>query len=265
MGRRKHLRKTPIMPTSAARRSPLPLLIGALLLSLAIGGTAIMLLLQRTSALPGVGSAAPIGPAPTFVLTDQLGRPVSDADLRGKVVVADFIYTTCTDICPALTAQMATLRTHLADAGLLGDDVVLLSISVDPARDTPAVMRAYSEPFAADPTNWYFLTGSEATIRQVVVDGFLLGVEVMEAAAQDSAAHAAGTAHSLGDGHSGGHGASQGGDYEVSHSGRFVVIDRDWQVRGYYDSAGLDLDELMRMLTGLADGAEVKRSAASGE
>lgn len=239
------------MQTSAARRSPLPLLIGALLLSLAIGGTAIVLLLQRATAPAGNGAAAPIAPAPSFTLTDQLGRPVSDIDLRGKVVVADFIYTTCTDICPALTAQMSSLRTRLADEGLLGDDVVLLSITVDPSRDTPEVMRAYSEPFAADPANWHFLTGDEASIRQVVVDGFMLGVEVMAAAAEDAAAHEAGVAHSLGDGHTNGHGADHGGDYEVSHSGRFVVIDRDWQIRRYYDSAALDQDELVAAITSL--------------
>jgi cytochrome oxidase Cu insertion factor (SCO1/SenC/PrrC family) len=239
------------MQMTAPRRPSLALLICALLLSLAIGGLAIALLLQRWAAPAGTGAAAPIGPAPTFTLTDQRGRPLSDADLRGKVVVADFIYTTCTDICPALTAQMASLRTLLADEGLLGDDVVLLSISVDPARDTPEVLRAYSAPFAADPANWHFLTGDEAAIRQVVVKGFLLGVEVMEAAVQDAAAHADGTAHSAGDGHTSGHGADNNG-YEVSHSGRFVVIDRDWQVRGYYDSAGLDHDEFVAAIKALS-------------
>jgi cytochrome oxidase Cu insertion factor (SCO1/SenC/PrrC family) len=243
------------MQTSAARRAPLPLLIGALLLSLAIGGAAIVLLLQRAQIQPGSGTAAPIGPAPSFALVDQLGRPVSDADLRGKVVVADFIYTTCTDICPALTAQMAALRTRLAEEGLLGDEVMLLSISVDPARDTPEVLRAYSEPFGADPATWRFLTGDEPAIRQVVVDGFMLGVEVMEVAAQDAAAHEAGTAHSATEAHTGSHGSEHGGDYEVSHSGRFVLIDRDWQIRSYYDSAALDQDELVEQLRALASGS----------
>ena len=240
------------MQIPAGRRPPLALLVGALMLSLAIGGSAFTLLLQRAGSPAGSGKAAPIGPAPSFALIDQLGRPVSDADLRGKVVVADFIYTTCTDICPAITAQMAALRTRLAEEGLLGDDVQLVSISVDPARDTPEVMRAYSALFGADPATWRFLTGDEATIRRVVVDGFLLGVEVMEAAAQDAAAHDAGTAHSEGDGHTGEHAAKHGGDYAVSHSGRFVLIDRAWQIRGYYDSAELDQDALVRTLRALA-------------
>ena len=229
-------------------RQPLMLpLVAALLLSLMIGGGAITLLMQRSDGPAGRGSAAPIAPAPSFALTDQLGRPVNDGDLRGKVVVSNFIYTTCTDICPALTAQMDTLRTRLANEGLLGDDVVLLSISVDPARDTSEVLRDYSAPFAADPANWRFLTGDDAAIRAVVVDGFALGVEVMEAAAQDSAAHADGTAHTEGDTHAG-----HGGDYEVSHSGRFVLIDRDWQIRSYYDSAGLDQNELVAAIKILA-------------
>jgi protein SCO1/2 len=243
------------MQTSTTRRPSLALLVSSLLVSLLIAGSAVALLLTRLNAPVGSGTAAPIAPAPAFTLTDQLGRPVSDADLRGKVVLADFIYTTCTDICPALTAQMASLRTRLADVGLLGDEVVLLSISVDPARDTPDVLKAYSEPFATDPANWRFLTGDEAAIRQVVVDGFTLGVEVMEAAAQDSAAHQAGTAHSLGDGHTSGHGEGHGGDYEVSHSGRFVVIDRDWQIRAYHDSAELDQEALVRQLHALANGS----------
>ena len=239
------------MQTRTLRRLPLALLVGALLVSLAIGGAALALLLQRAGAPAGGGAAAPITPAPSFALIDQLGRPVSDADLRGKVVVADFIYTTCTDICPALTAQMAALRTRLAEQGLLGDAVMLVSISVDPSRDTPEVMRAYSEPFAADPANWRFLTGDETAIRQVVVVGFMLGVEVMEAAAQDAAAHDAGTAHALGDGHAAGHGADNSGDYAVSHSGRFVLIDRSWQIRGYYDSAGLDQELLVEAVGAL--------------
>lgn len=241
------------MNTSSARRPSPGLLVGSLLVSLFIAGGAIALLLTRLNAQVGAGVAAPIAQAPDFMLTDQLGRAVSDADLRGKVVVANFIYTTCTDICPALTAQMASLRTRLADEGLLGDDVVLLSISVDPIRDTPEVLKVYSEPFAADPANWYFLTGDEVAIRQVVVDGFMLGVEVMAAAAQDSAAHEAGTAHSLRDGHTDGHGAGHGGDYEVSHSGRFVVVDPDWKIRAYHNSAELDLNVLVRQLRALAD------------
>ncbi len=222
------------------------------MLSLAIGGSAFFLLLQRAGGPAGSGAAAPFGPAPSFALIDQLGRPVSDADLRGKVVVTDFIYTTCTDICPAITAQMAALRTRLAEEGLLGDDVMLVSISVDPARDTPEVLRAYSEPFGADAATWRFLTGDEASIRRVVVDGFLLGIEVMAAAAQDSAAHAAGTAHRAGESHAAGHGALSSGDYAVSHSGRLIVIDRAWQIRGYYDSAELDQDALVRTLRALA-------------
>jgi cytochrome oxidase Cu insertion factor (SCO1/SenC/PrrC family) len=80
----------------------------------------------------------------------------------------------------------------------------------------------------------------------------MLGVEVMAAAAEDAAAHEAGTTHSAADGHTGGYGSEHGDDYEVSHSGRFVLIDRDWQIRSYYNSAALDQDELVAAIWSLA-------------
>ncbi len=136
-----------------------------------------MLLILHVTATLGGGMTAPIAPALSFLLTDQQGRLVSSTDLRSKVVVADFIYTACTDICPALPAQMAALRNRRADEGLRSD---------------------------------------EQAIRQVVVDSFMLSVEVMEAAAAAAAAHANGTAHTSADDHS--------SDYEISQSGRRFVL-----------------------------------------
>lgn len=143
---------------------------------------------------------------------------------------------------------MASLRTRLADEGLLGDDVVLLSIriSVDPARDTPDVLKAYSEPFATNSASWHFLTGDEAAVWEVVVDGLMLGVEVIEVAAQDAASHNAGASHSEG------HGTDHSEPYDMMHSGHFVVVDRRWQVRTYHDSAELEQAALLAQLRLLA-------------
>jgi hypothetical protein len=102
------------------------------------------------------------------------------------------------------------------------------------------------EPFAADPASWHFLTGDEAAVRKVVVDGFMLGVEVMQAAAQDTASHNAGA------GHSGDHTGDHSDPYEVMHSGRLMVIHRGWQVCAYHDSAALDLAALLAQLRALA-------------
>ncbi len=100
------------------------------------------------------------GSAPAFTLTDQYERPVQANDLAGKVVVANFIYTHCQDVCPLLTQQMRVLQDRLRQEELLGPEVQLLSFTVDPARDTPAVLREYAERHQADPATWRFLDRS---------------------------------------------------------------------------------------------------------
>jgi len=107
-----------------------------------------------------------IGAAPGFALTDQAGERVALAGLQGKVLAVTFIYTTCTDTCPLLTAKMAMVQRKLgADFGAL---VRFVSITVEPEIDTPAVLKAYSDKFGADPRGWSFLTGTSKDIREVV-------------------------------------------------------------------------------------------------
>ena len=106
-----------------------------------------------------------IGPAPPFALTAQDGRRVSLGELRGKVVVVTFIYASCADTCPLLTAKMAGLQTRLgAD---FGPRVMFVSISVDPERDTPEVLGRYADAHRANAAGWAFLTGSAAEIKDV--------------------------------------------------------------------------------------------------
>ena len=95
---------------------------------------------------------------PDFRLTDQDGRVVTAADLRGKVVAIDFIYTRCPlpDVCPRLSANFAVL------ARRFGDRVALLSVTVDPDYDTPAVLKDYARRWGADSATWRFLTGDVA-------------------------------------------------------------------------------------------------------
>jgi protein SCO1/2 len=107
-----------------------------------------------------------IAPAPAFVLTSQDGAPVALADLRGKVVAVTFIYTSCTDTCPMLTALMAYVQDKLgAD---FGQSIAFASITVDPERDTPEVLKEYSETFGADLKGWAFLTGAPAAVKDVI-------------------------------------------------------------------------------------------------
>jgi protein SCO1 len=111
------------------------------------------------------GRLAKIGPAPAFTLTTADGGRLSLADLRGRVVAVTFIYATCADTCPLLTAKLAGLQQHLGSD--FGRRVHFVSITVDPERDTPDALRHYARAHGADPAGWAFLTGSPAEIQDV--------------------------------------------------------------------------------------------------
>jgi protein SCO1/2 len=106
-----------------------------------------------------------IGPAPDFALTSQDGKRVALADYRGKVVAVTFIYTSCMDTCPLLTAKMVEVQDELGPA--FGAKIAFVSITVDPARDTPEVLKQYARKFGASLAGWAFLTGDPADIREV--------------------------------------------------------------------------------------------------
>lgn len=141
---------------------------------------------------------------PDFSLVERSGKKITLANLRGKVWVADFIYTHCDDTCPMQTADMAKLQDRWMNQG----ELELVTFSVDPDRDTPRVLAAYAKRFKADADRWLFLTGSENEITRLVEKGFRLPVV--------QAPH-------------GNHGI-------IVHSARFVLVDRQGQVRGYYDN-----------------------------
>jgi protein SCO1/2 len=107
-----------------------------------------------------------VGAAPVFALTDQDGARFTLDDLRGKVAVVTFIYATCTDTCPLLTAKMASLQKPLAPD--FGARVRFVSITVDPEVDTPTVLHGYAKAHGANLSGWSFLTGSPAAIDEVI-------------------------------------------------------------------------------------------------
>jgi protein SCO1/2 len=111
------------------------------------------------------GALPKIGPAPDFALTTQEDKRLSLRGLRGKVVAITFIYASCADTCPLLTAKLVGLQSRLGPD--FGARVAFLAITVDPERDTPAVLRRYAQEHGARNAGWSFLTGTRAEISEV--------------------------------------------------------------------------------------------------
>jgi protein SCO1/2 len=114
----------------------------------------------------GAGESLPkIKPAPEFTLAKQDGKRLTLKELRGKVLAITFIYASCTDTCPLLTAKMVGIQNRLGSD--FGPKVYFLSITVDSERDTPEVLKRYAEAHKANPAGWAFLTGTTAEIHDV--------------------------------------------------------------------------------------------------
>lgn len=113
------------------------------------------------------------GKVPDFNLRDQTDSPASLGNLAGNVWMADFMFTSCPDICPTLTARMATVAAKYEK----NENVRFVSISVDPGTDTPAKLADYAARFGAKYPTWRFLTGDATEVRHVVVDGFKMLME----------------------------------------------------------------------------------------
>lgn len=132
----------------------------------------------RTPAAASAGrpGGVAVGAAvPGFTLTTHQGQPVSLASLAGKVVVLNFVYTSCTvaEFCPRIVQHLTGLQRRFEAE--LGRDLVLLTVTIDPVRDTPAALAAYAARVKATSPWWWFLTGTEADVRRV---GRTFGVEV---------------------------------------------------------------------------------------
>ncbi len=160
-----------------------------------------------------------LGAVPPFELTNQNGAAFGSQQLQGKIWIADFIYTTCPGPCPMISSRMSETQKPLHDT-----DVKLVSFSVDPVHDTPAILRSYAEKLKAQPGRWEFLTGDKGTIYRLSRDGFKLAV---------------------------GAGDTPG---KPVHSTRVILVDRIGRIRGYYDAT--EADAVTRLL---ADVAHLRR------
>lgn len=177
------------------------------------------------------------GRVPDFSLTERSGRPVTLSDLLGKVWVVDFFYTRCTDTCPLQSGHMARLQADLSRER----DVRLVSISIDPEYDTPKRLPAYATRFGADPQRWLFLTGSKDAIYRLAVDGFHLGV----ADPGQNARWKTGEGWAWGEPATAWAHPLPKGRLRLLHSSRFVLVDRQARIRGYYE--GTDWEAVTRL------------------
>lgn len=150
------------------------------------------------------------GVVPDFKLTDQTGSTFDSKELNGRVWIANFIFTSCAGPCPRMSTQFRKLNSEVPASS----DFRLVSFTIDPARDTPAVLAEYGKRFGADPTRWVLLTGTAPDLEKLSLDTFHLARI----------------------------------DGSLEHGTRFVLVDRKSRIRGYYDSADPD-----RMTSLIAD------------
>jgi protein SCO1 len=152
---------------------------------------------------PTGASLTALWQVPAFSLIERDGRSVTREDLLGKVWIADFFYTSCPGPCPMLSSRLSEL--HKTTKAMKG--VALVSISTDPIKDTPEVLKQYATRFGAD-EKWLFLTGEKAAIFKLANQGFKLSVTDEGGTASEP----------------------------VTHSTKLALVDRNGMVRAFYDA-----------------------------
>jgi protein SCO1/2 len=108
-----------------------------------------------------------VQPAPEFVLTDLDGQQVKASDNRGKIVLMEFMFTSCPDICPLTTYKMVQLQDQLKQQDLFGNKVQFVAVTFDPMHDTPEVLKKYADRMRMDPAGWHLLRGDEDATKEI--------------------------------------------------------------------------------------------------
>ncbi len=142
-----------------------------------------------------------------FSFTDHTGAALTARELRGRIVIANFIFTRCPTVCPVFSAKMRRVQERTEDAK---HHLKLLSITADPTYDTPEVLAEYADEYHADAERWRFATGNPEDVRRIASEG--LKVALDQAGEFDS------------------------GVPNILHSEHFILIDHQLRIRGYYHS-----------------------------
>jgi protein SCO1 len=200
----------------------------ALLLALAGAGAILALVAGRGDAGDrGAGSLEVYGELPPFSFTDHRGAPLTDAELRGRVTIASFIFTRCPTVCPVVVLKLRRVEEQTRD---LGEALRFVSFSVDPAYDTPEVLAEFAAAQRAESPRWQFVTGPTEEMRARVEDSLKIAIDRQ--------------------------GTLEGGVPDIVHGTHFVLLDQDLQIRGYYDSG--DAERLAELA---ADARALARSS----
>jgi cytochrome oxidase Cu insertion factor (SCO1/SenC/PrrC family) len=170
---------------------------------------------------------------PAFELENRDGRQVSHLDLRGRVWVANFIFTRCALSCPRMTSQMMRLGSDLPEAV----ELMRISITVDPDYDTLEVLADYAGSYQIEDPDWMFLTGERNSIERLIVDGFKLPI------VRDPPPEAVDPKE------------------PILHSDRFALVDGRGRVRGYYDPAdAVEYEKLLSDVVRVSEEIDVPKS-----
>ena len=201
----------PSTTNSAAGRLPSFIALGLLLLVVTLALAALLAGVKSRGARPPLPV---LGPVDEFTLTNQAGAPVSLADLRGRVWVADIIFTRCPGPCLRMSRQMKELQTELP----AGSRARLVSLTTDPDFDSPPVLTTYAGRFGTDTNRWMFLTGTKREIGSLAVGSLKLSVVEKKPAERDSPE-----------------------DLFV-HSTILVIVDQHARLRGIFQTGGEGVD-----------------------
>ena len=151
---------------------------------------------------------------PDFEMISQDNETITADMMESKISVVDFFFTSCPDICPIMSSELERVNQIFKEKA----NVQILSFTVDPAFDTPEVLKAYAKEYRADPDQWTFLTGDKEDIYSLARCGFLLPVQ---------------------DG--------DGSKADFIHSEKVILVDEQKRIRGYYD--GTDREDIDRLIT----------------
>jgi cytochrome oxidase Cu insertion factor (SCO1/SenC/PrrC family) len=184
-----------------------------LLILFSLGFPLFFLLVDRPTPPPFFGNA------PVLNLTDQNEIQITNASLMGKTTLVNFIFTRCQDVCPALTTKIKHIETQLQSS----DDIIILSISVDPEFDTPSVLKEYANRFSIQNPNWHFTTGESQPIRTLMSE-FQLAYQILESDAENP---------------------------NILHSEKIILIDPNQELRGFYSSDQEGIHDLLNAISTL--------------